>query len=391
MHRVLLLGAGKIGRMIARLLVDTGDYDVIVGDSSREALELIASRIGVKTVQLNVESSDELAKALAGRDTVISALSYYHNPRVAEAALAAGASYFDLTEDVETTRRVRAVAEKAQPGQVFMPQCGLAPGFISIVANNLAQQVEKLDSVRMRVGALPQFPTGALKYNLTWSTDGLINEYCNPCDAIHGGRRIEVLPLEGYEQFSLDGVRYEAFNTSGGLGTLCESLDGKVRDLNYKTVRYLGHCNQVSLLVNELRLSERRDLLKDILENAVPITFQDVVVTFCTVTGYRNGQLVQITDARKIYHQEIGGENWSAIQVTTAAGICAVIDMHVAGQLNSSGFLRQEDVDFENFLGNRFGRHYDTRIATRFSNASSHGGATTRETADNEAVREPSI
>jgi len=391
MHRVLLLGAGKIGRMIARLLVDSGDYDVLVGDSSPEALELIARRIGVKTVEVNVESESNLASALAGRDTVISALSYYHNPRVAEAALAAGASYFDLTEDVETTRRVRTIAEKAGPGQVFMPQCGLAPGFISIVANHLAQRVDRLDTVRMRVGALPQFPTGALKYNLTWSTDGLINEYCNPCDAIHGGRRIEVLPLEGYEQFSLDGVRYEAFNTSGGLGTLCESLDGKVRDLNYKTVRYLGHCNQVSLLVNELRLSERRDLLKDILENAVPITFQDVVVTFCTVTGYRNGQLVQITDARKIYHQEIGGENWSAIQITTAAGICAVIDMHVAGQLNSRGFLRQEDVDFENFLGNRFGRHYDTRIATRFSSASSVGGATTRETADNEAVREPSI
>ena len=79
------------------------------------------------------------------------------------------------------------------------------------------------------LGALPQFPTGALKYNLTWSTDGLINEYCNSCDAIHEGRRIDVLPLEGFEHFSLDGVRYEAFNTSGGLGTLCESLDGKVR------------------------------------------------------------------------------------------------------------------------------------------------------------------
>ena len=391
MHRVLLLGAGKIGRMIARLLVDSGDYDVLVGDSSPEALDLIASRIRVSTVRVDVESASDLAAALAGRDTVISALSYYHNPHVAEAALAAGASYFDLTEDVETTRRVRAISEKAKAGQVFMPQCGLAPGFISIVAHHLAQRVERLDSVRMRVGALPQFPTGALKYNLTWATDGLINEYCNPCDAIHEGRRIEVLPLEGYEQFSLDGVRYEAFNTSGGLGTLCETLDGKVRDLNYKTVRYLGHCNQVQLLVNELRLSQRRDLLKDILENAVPITFQDVVVTFCTVTGYRNGQLVQITDARKIYHQEIGGENWSAIQITTAAGICAVIDMHVAGQLNSSGFLRQEDVDFDAFLANRFGRHYDTRIATRFSSASPVGGATTRETADNEVEREPSI
>ena len=367
MHRVLLLGAGKIGRMIARLLVDAGDFDVIVGDWSELALERIAARIpGLQTLRIDVESAADLDTALATRDTVISALSYYHNPRVADAALAAGVSYFDLTEDVETTRRVREIAGKARDGQVFMPQCGLAPGFISIVANHLTGRVERLDSVRMRVGALPQFPTGALKYNLTWSTDGLINEYCNPCDAIHDGRRIEVLPLEGYEQFSLDGVRYEAFNTSGGLGTLCETLEGKVRDLNYKTVRYTGHCKGVQLLVNELRLSQRRDLLKDILENAVPITFQDVVVTFCAVTGYRAGQLVQITDARKVYHQSIGGENWSAIQITTAAGICAALDMHVAGQLPRRGFVRQEQVNFDDFLANRFGRYYEVQSATRF-------------------------
>jgi saccharopine dehydrogenase-like NADP-dependent oxidoreductase len=377
--------------MIARLLVDSGDYDVVVGDANPAALEIIARRIGVKTLPVNAEVAGELAAALKGRDTVISALSYYHNPRVADAALAAGVSYFDLTEDVETTRRVREIAESARPGQVFMPQCGLAPGFISIVANELTKRVERVDSVHMRVGALPQFPTGALKYNLTWSTDGLINEYCNPCDAIHEGRRMEVLPLEGYEQFSLDGVRYEAFNTSGGLGTLCDTLDGKVRELNYKTVRYLGHCNQVQLLVNELRLSQRRDLLKDILENAVPITFQDVVVTFCNVCGYKNGQLVQITDARKIYHRAIGGENWSAIQITTAAGICAVLDLFVTGRLPNRGFLRQEQVDFNEFLGNRFGCHYESEIATRFNKSSSVGGATTRETIDPTIPREPSI
>jgi saccharopine dehydrogenase-like NADP-dependent oxidoreductase len=202
---------------------------------------------------------------------------------------------------------------------------------------------------------------------------------------------MEVLPLEGYEQFSLDGVRYEAFNTSGGLGTLCDTLDGKVRELNYKTVRYTGHCNQVLLLVNELRLSERRDLLKDILEHAVPITFQDVVVTFCTVTGRREGQLVQHTDARKIYHQTIGGESWSAIQVTTAAGVCAVLDMFVAGQLPRRGFVRQEQVHFHDFVANRFGRYYDTTIATRFSSGAAHGGQTTRDTMDLNVAREPSI
>jgi saccharopine dehydrogenase-like NADP-dependent oxidoreductase len=367
MHRVLLLGAGKIGRMIARLLVDSGDYRVSVGDVSPAALERIASQVGVDTLPVNADSPEELARALAGCDSVISALSFFYNPRVAEAALAAGASYFDLTEDVATTRRVREIAERAADGQIFMPQCGLAPGFISIVAEHLTHRFEKLDSVRMRVGALPLFPTGALKYNLTWSTDGLINEYCNPCDAIHDGHRVELLPLEGYEQFSLDGVWYEAFNTSGGLGTLCDSLEGRVRELDYKTVRYLGHCTAVKLLVNELRLGQRRDVLKDILERAVPITFQDVVVTFCAVTGWRNGQLVQMTDARKVYHRQISGENWSAIQMTTAAGVCAVVDLFAGGHLPRRGFVRQEQVDFDTFLANRFGQHYNSQISTRFS------------------------
>jgi saccharopine dehydrogenase-like NADP-dependent oxidoreductase len=176
-----------------------------------------------------------------------------------------------------------------------------------------------------------------------------------------------VLPLEGLEQFSLDGVHYEAFNTSGGLGTLAETLAGKVRELNYKTVRYLGHRDHMILLVNELRLSERRQLLKDILERAVPITLQDVVVTFCTVTGYRNGDLVQRSDARKIYHTQIAGEDWSAIQITTASGLCAVLDLHVQSGLAKQGFVRQEDVDLDQFLQNRFGRHYLCNAATRYS------------------------
>ncbi|NOY29280.1 MAG: NAD(P)H-binding protein, partial [Planctomycetes bacterium] len=297
MHRVLLLGAGKIGRTIARLLTDSGDYEVLVADADPKALD----RLTVRTKVVEATDRSQLKAAMGNCDSVISALSFQWNPLIAEVALQSGTSYFDLTEDVETTRRVRAIADQATAGQIFMPQCGLAPGFISIVANHLTQSFDELDQVQMRVGALPQFPTGALKYNLTWSTDGLINEYCNPCEAIHEKRRIEVLPLEGLEHFSLDGVRYEAFNTSGGLGTLCETLDGRVRQLNYKTVRYLGHRDLMLLLVNELRLGERRELLKDLLESAVPITFQDVVVTFCTVTGMRKGELVQVTDARKVY------------------------------------------------------------------------------------------
>src|SRR5260221_1483186 len=99
---------------------------------------------------------------MRGRDAVISALNYINNPTVAQAALAAGLSYFDLTEDIRTTQAVKQIAESAKPGQIFMPQCGLAPGFVSIVAHHLTESFESVDTVFMRVGALPQFPSNAL-------------------------------------------------------------------------------------------------------------------------------------------------------------------------------------------------------------------------------------
>ncbi len=367
MHRVLLLGAGKIGRMITKMLMDTGDYQVTVADYAQDALDRIASKRGVPVQQVDASNAEQLSLAMDGHDSVISALSFRFNPTVAECAQKKGLSYFDLTEDVETTRAVRKISDNAKEGQIFMPQCGLAPGFISIVVYHLTKQFDSLDKVQMRVGALPQFPTGQMKYNLTWSTDGLINEYCNPCEAIQDGRRTEVLALEGLEHFSLDGVRYEAFNTSGGLGTLCETLDGKVRELDYKTIRYQGHRDLMQFLVSELRMGERRDMFRDLLESSVPITFQDVVVTFCSVVGKRNGNLVQMNDARKIYAAEFEGEVWSAIQITTAAGICTAVDLHANGKLPSKGFVMQEDVDLEVFLANRFGKHYNTTTATKFS------------------------
>lgn len=366
MVRVVVLGAGKIGRTVAKLLSRTGDYDVTVGDSDPIALARATQKVPTaRAIPVDASDAADLARALDGANIVLSALSYRHNPAVAQATLHAGASYFDLTEDVQTTLKVREIAEHAKDGQVFVPQCGLAPGFVSIAAYDLTRRFDLLDSVHMRVGALPQFPSNALKYNLTWSTDGLINEYCNTCDGIVQGKRRELLPLEGLEHFSIDGLRYEAFNTSGGLGTLAETLEGRVRALDYKTVRYVGHRDLVAFLVNGLRLGERRELLKDVLEHAIPVTFQDVVIVFCTVSGKRNGQLVQITDARKIYNQTIDGENWSAIQITTAAGVCTLIDLFAEGRLGKRGFIRQEEVTLDEFLANRFGRYYDTTLTPK--------------------------
>src|SRR5690606_21329991 len=260
-----------------------------------------------------------------------SAAPFHLTTRIAEAAARAGVHYLDLTEDVASTRRVKELAAGA--ASAFIPQCGLAPGFISIVAYDLARRFETLDSVRMRVGALPQYPSNALNYNLTWSTDGVINEYIQPCEAIVNGELVEVPALEEREEFSLDGVTYEAFNTSGGLGTLCETLKGKVRTLNYRSIRYPGHVSIMKTLLHDLRLRHRRDVLKDVLEHALPTTMQDVVVIFVTVSGHRNGLFIQESYANKIYSTEIGGRTTSAIQVTTASSACAVLDLLASGKI----------------------------------------------------------
>jgi len=353
--KVALVGAGKIGEAIVALLVPTGDYELTIVEQDGGRLKAFGEQ-GLSTVACEVAEAKELAPVLSGHDAVISACPYYLTPAVAQAAKDAGVHYFDLTEDVESTRVVKKLAEGAKTA--FVPQCGLAPGFISIAAHGVVQGFERLRDVRMRVGALPIFPSNALKYNLTWSTDGLINEYCNPCEAIFDGVQREVPALEQVEEFSLDGVQYEAFNTSGGLGTLCETLAGRVENLDYKTVRYPGHRDIVKMLVRDLRLSHSRGVLKDVFEAAIPMTTQDVVLVFVTVTGWKGGRLMQETFVRKVYASRVNGRVLSAIQLTTAAGICAMVDLHREGRLPRAGFVRQEQASLEDFLANRFGRHY---------------------------------
>ncbi|ANH05954.1 saccharopine dehydrogenase family protein [Shinella sp. HZN7] len=356
MKDIVVIGAGKIGSTIARMLAHSGDYRVTVADRSDEQLAAIERHPAVSTAVVDIADGSALRALLAGKFAVLSAAPYHLTVAIAEAAADAGLHYLDLTEDVESTRQVKRIAENAKTA--FIPQCGLAPGFISIVANDLASRFDSLESVRMRVGALPQYPSNALNYNLTWSTDGVINEYIEPCEAIVESALIEVPALEEREEFSLDGVTYEAFNTSGGLGTLCESLKGKVRTLNYKTIRYPGHAAIMKALLNDLGLRHRREVLKDIFENALPTTTQDVVIIFVTVSGRKGGRLIQETYANKVYSAPVAGVLHSAIQITTAGSICAVLDMLADGSLRAEGFVRQEEIALDTFLANRFGHYY---------------------------------
>lgn len=365
MRKVLLLGAGKIGSLITAMLAESGAYEVHVGSLETDEAKKMIAELGLAHVSifpLDAQDEQALERIMAGAngksrfDAVISGLPYYCNTLVADLAAKHGLNYFDLTEDVGVTRHVQNVSKTSD--KTFMPQCGLAPGFISIVANDLMKKFEVVDMVKMRVGALPVNPNNALKYSLTWSTDGLINEYGNTCYGIEHGEFIAMQPLEGYETITLDGVLYEAFNTSGGLGTLCETYDGAIRTMNYKTMRYPGHCKEIKLLMNDLRLNEDRATLKRILERAIPKTLQDVVLIYVAVAGKRGGQFLEENYVKKVYPQQIAGKLWSSIQVTTAAGICSAMDIVLENSERFNGFVTQESVTLDEVTGNRFGKYY---------------------------------
>jgi saccharopine dehydrogenase-like NADP-dependent oxidoreductase len=257
---------------------------------------------------------------------------------------------------VQTASAIGQIAAGAN--SAFVPQCGLAPGFVNIVAADLMRRFDAVRTVKLRVGALPQYPANALKYALTWSTEGLINEYGNPCLSIVNGMLREVPPLDDVEILEIDGITYEAFNTSGGLGTLVDSFGAGVESMDYKTIRYPGHCEQMRLLMFDLRLNEDRETLRRILDNALPTTQDDMVVVQVSVTGLRNGELATESYVSKMYPQVIAGRQWTAIQVTTAAGICALVDLVLDNPENYQGFVRQEQFKLDAFFANRFGQHY---------------------------------
>jgi len=358
MHTIALFGAGKIGEAIVALLLQSKQYKVRICDVDGERAKAIALQYsGCTGHALDLKDEKASLSLLKGAEAVLCALPFYCNVRVAKLAAKAKVHYLDLTEDINTTSKVIKIGNQAQTA--FIPQCGLAPGFISIAASHLLQSFDELDTVKLRVGALPIYPSNKLQYNLTWSTEGLINEYCNRCEVIENSLKQTSAPLEGYETISLDGDGYEAFNTSGGLGSLVHTLDGKVRKLNYKSIRYKGHRDYIDFLLNDLRFYDDRETLIKVLERSISTTAQDKCLIFVEVKGYIASRLVQKTYASTVYNTHLGKRHFGAIQITTASGICTPLDLLLSGKLKKKkGIIKCEDIPLPLFLDNRFGKYY---------------------------------
>ena len=238
------------------------------------------------------------------------------------------------------------------------PQCGLAPGIIGIIGANLASEYTKLRDIELRVGALPKYPNGLMAYSFTWSPEGVINEYINDAEAIHNSKRKMVPSLDGMEYINIAGKEFEAFTTSGGLGTMCETYEGKVDTLNYKSIRYPGHGKLMKFLLQELIMKDKKEQLTEILKNAKPPVEEDVVYIYAVVEGWKKEKLLRSEYYKAFSPIEINGNRWRAISWTTAASIAAVVEMVDKGDLPSKGFIKQEEIPFNKFLNTDNGQFF---------------------------------
>lgn len=350
-QNVLVVGMGKVGSLVGVLLARK--FSVTGLDKQQPAYP----NLPFPTLQTDITDADAFGKVLQGFDAVVSCLPYSLNLPIAQAAHQLGVHYFDLTEDVPTTNAIR---EMAQTGSAVMaPQCGLAPGYIGIVGADLAHRFDRLRDIELRVGALPQNPNGLLGYSFTWSPAGVINEYINDCEVIHNGVKKWVPALEGLEVINFNGMEMEAFSTSGGLGTMCETYAGQVDTLNYKTMRYPGHCRLMRFLLYELIMKEDRALTEKILTEAKPPVQDDVVYVYAVVEGWKDGSLKREEFSHAYYPLTLDGQRWRAISWTTAASVAAVVEMVSDGQLPQQGFLKQEDIPLGAFLSTLNGSLYE--------------------------------
>lgn len=351
LEKIAVLGLGKVGTLAAKLLHRAGLE--VIGFDNRTPQETLP--FVVQTVDL--ASEDGLRTATQGFDAVLSCLPYRTNKRIATTAHAQGMHYFDLTEDVPTTR---AIIELSKTSRGLMaPQCGLAPGFVGIVGAAQVAAFDECRSLRLRVGALPQNPTGLMGYAFNWSPEGVVNEYLNDCEVIEGGVRKMVSSMEWHETLYVEGVMLEAFTTSGGLGTICETFHGKVANVDYKTMRYPGHMRLMNFFFHELLMRERRELAGEILTNAKPPVSNDIVYVHVSSEGLLDARLQRREFVRAYRPIELAGGMQTAIAWTTSASVVAVIELVRDRLLPQHGFLKQEEIPLSKFLATATGRLFE--------------------------------
>ena len=351
-----MLGAGMMGRAVAYDLARAGGVEgVVLGDLSPDVAREAARWTGspkVEPVRADVSDAAGVRRLMnGGFDVAVGAVSYRFNDALAREAIRAGVHFCDLGGNntvVERELARHASAKKA--GVTVVPDCGLAPGLVSLVAARALEILGgRADEVRIRVGGLPMHPKPPFNYKLVFSPEGLVNEYWEPAVALRGGRRVELESLTELEElrFPRPFGRLEAFVTSGGASTLPLTMAGKVSDLDYKTIRYLGHCALMKGMLwlglgditpvraGAVRLAPR-EMLLELLRRKLQDDDRDVVLMRVTARRGRKGVRFQMID-RGLPRRGI-----TAMMRTTAFPAAAVAWMLGSGRIEEKGALPQE-------------------------------------------------
>ena len=304
--KYLVLGAGMMGSAAAYDLArSAADNEVLLADINLQTARRSAGTIGpnVKPVRLDVNSHRDLLAAMSGCNAVVSAVSYSVNLQVTRAALEAGVHVCDLGGNNDVVEKQIALDGEAKAkGVTIVPNSGLAPGLINILAVTGSRAFDTIDAIRLRVGGLPQHPRPPLNYQIVFSVEGLINEYVEQALVIQEGELKHIDPMSDIEEIDFPPPfgTLEAFTTSGGLSTLPELFAGRVRTLDYKTIRYRGHCEKFKTLIDlgfttlepmmvGGSVKTNREFFADMLRKKLDFGDRDVVLARATITGARDG------------------------------------------------------------------------------------------------------
>lgn len=364
--KILVLGAGRMGHGAVFDLIHNSPAveSVTVADFDMAKAEDVAASVGgnITAKQIDASNYDDIVELFRGHDSVISCVNYWYNVSLSKAAIEVGANFCDLGgNNYIVDEQLALDAEAKAAGINIIPDCGLAPGMVSILAMHGAAKFEKVDEIHIRVGGLPQHPQPPLNYQLVFSVEGLINEYIEVARVIRDGKIVEVDSMTELESLEFAGFPpLEAFQTSGGTSTLPDTFLGNIKELDYKTIRYAGHCDKFKTMIDlglcsseemvvDFQKVKPRKVFGELLQKHLPADGPDYVLVRVDFVGSQNGETKKLRyDIVDKLDEQTG---MSAMMRTTAFPASIIAQMMASGDVISRGATPQEKaIDPEKFV-----------------------------------------
>lgn len=365
---IFIAGGGGIGRAAA-LLLETNealDCNIYLGDGNeaqiKEAITWISKAYGTTTVKGFVmqkgDTDSALEEILTDCDILLDCLPGTLAPKMAQLAIKHKMHYANLTEYVKETDEIAEMAKNASTG--FVLQTGLAPGYINILARKLYQEFvndfgdDRVEHMQMKVGALSKNALAPHHYAFTWSPIGVATEYVKDAIVVRNNQRILIPALSGRSSITIDGVVYEDNFTSGGAANLPSYFASKIKNIDYKTLRFPGHYRWVEEMLSNIPISENRiDKLFHVLLDKIPMVDDDFVIIYSSVTGKDEQGFLRCNEySLKVEPMWVGNLRIKAIQSTTASALCEIA--YYLLNENKSGVIFQSDIDVDAFLNGPF-------------------------------------